>query len=148
MLRSNLLFIHVISAMGTFLALGIEGLALVQLRRTSNVSSTSAVLGTFRVVQRIAGPSMLLLLVSGLYLARTYWQMKGVWIGMGMLGLVVVGAVGGLMTGRNVRRLRKALATDDNSAVLEHIPRIFRTSYVVRFALLVFVVYLMTVKPG
>jgi hypothetical protein len=148
MLRSNLLFVHVISAMGIFVALGIEGIALGQLRRASDGAAAGAALGSFGAVQRVAGPSMLLLLVTGLYLAKAYWQWRGAWIGLGLLGLVVVGAIGGLMTGRNMRRLRKALESGSETAAIGNAHRMFRASFALRFALLAIVVYLMTVKPG
>jgi hypothetical protein len=45
MLRSNLLFIHVASAMGMSVALGIEALALAQLRRASDSAAARAALG-------------------------------------------------------------------------------------------------------
>jgi uncharacterized membrane protein len=148
MLRSNLLFIHVISAMGIFLALGIEGIALAQLRRATDGAAVRAALVSFSAVQRVAGPSMLLLLISGLYLAKAYWQWKGAWMGLGFLGLVAVGAIGGVLTGRNMRRLRKALETGGEIAAAGIAHGIFRMSYALRLVLLALVVYLMTVKPG
>jgi hypothetical protein len=148
MLRSNLLFIHVMSAMGIFLSLGIEGVALAQLRRASDRAAAKAALGSFGVGQRVAGPSMLLLLISGLYLAKAYWQGKGAWIGLGLLGLVVAGALGGAMTGRGTRRLRKALETGSEIAAVGKVDGKLRTSYALRLALFALVVYLMTVKPG
>lgn len=148
MLRSNLLFIHVISAMGFFFALGIEGVALAQLRRATDGAALRAALGSFAAVQRVAGPSLLLLLLSGLYLARAYWQGKGAWIGLGLVGLLAVGAISGVMTGRNIRRFRKSLDTAGEVSFIGRAQRILRTSYALRLALAALIVYLMTVKPA
>src|SRR5690348_10177843 len=93
MLRSNLPFIHVLGAMGAFAALGIEAMALAQLRRASDDGSARAALAAIGAAQRVFGPSALLLVLSGLYLATVYWHWQGAWIGLGLIGLVSIGAV-------------------------------------------------------
>jgi hypothetical protein len=148
MLRSNLLFIHVVGAMGVFVALGIEALALVQLRRASNAAGARAALAALAASQRVAGPSFLLLLLSGLYLATAYWRWQGAWIGLGFVGLVSIGAIGGLMTGRNVSRLRKGLETSPTITSFVDLRPALWASFVIRAALLAAVVFLMTVKTG
>lgn len=148
MLRYNLLFIHVISAMGVFTALGIEVLALAQLRRAADGATAGAALAGFRSSQRIGGPSMLVLLLTGLRLASAYWHWQGAWIGLGLAGLVSIGVVGGLMTSRRVNRLQKSLGEGEpGTLVLEALPAL-RRSFVIRAVLVTGVVYLMTVKPG
>jgi hypothetical protein len=148
MLRYNLLFVHIISAMGVFTSLGMEALVLIQLRRAQDSASARAALAAFSAIQRVSGLSMLVLLLTGLYLATAYWQWRGAWMGSGILGLVAVGAVGGVMTGRRVARLRTSLGAGETGASLgESLPAL-RASLGIRAALLVGVVYLMTVKPG
>jgi hypothetical protein len=148
MLRSNLLFIHVVGAMGIFVALGMEALALAQLRRAADSAAARAALAALGAAQRVGGPSMLLLVLSGLYLATAYWRWEGAWIGLGFLGLVSIGAIGGLMTGRNVNRLRKGRETSATVTSLAEVAPTFWASFVIRAALLVAVVFLMTAKPG
>jgi hypothetical protein len=148
MLRSSLLFIHVIGAMGIFVALGMEALALAQLRRASDGAAARAALAALGAGQRVGGPSMLLVVLSGLYLATAYWRWQGAWIGLGFLGLVSIGAVGGLMTGRTVSRVRKSLETSGTITPLVEVRPTLWASFVIRAALLVAVVFLMTVKPG
>lgn len=148
MLRSNLLFVHIISAMGMFLALGIEAVALSQLRRAIDGAAIRSALGNFGTMQRLAGPSLLILLVTGLYLHRVFGQANGAWIALGLLGLVTIGAVGGLMTGRRLRRLRTAVETAGDVTPVAETHRVLRTSFLLRLVLVTLVVYLMTVKPG
>ncbi len=90
---------------------------------------------------------MLLLLVSGFWLATAYWHWQGAWIRLGLLGLVAIGAAGGLMTGRAVRRLSPQLNEPEFEAVLREVDPSLRWSFLIRVALLAAVVYLMTVKP-
>lgn len=147
MLRSNLLFIHVASAMGIFAALGIEVLALAHLHRATAGATARAALADLGVARRVGGPAMLLLIVSGFWLATVYWHWKGAWMPLGLLGLVLVGAVGGLMTGRAVRRLSPHLDQSDLGAVLREANPALRRSLLIRTVLLAAVVFLMTVKP-
>jgi len=148
MLRSILLFVHVAGAMGVFVALGMEALALAQLKRASNVAGARAGLAALGGSQRIVGPSGLLLVLSGIYLATAYWQWQGAWMGLGFVGMITIGAVGGIMTGRNAGRLRKDLDASRGSTASVTVPAVFWTSFAIRAALLVAVVFLMTVKPG
>ncbi len=148
MLRSNLLFLHVVSAMGVFAILGMEALALTQVRRAADVPSVRAALGALRLGQRMAGPSLLVLVLSGGYLASAYWHWRGAWMGLGFLGLLVIAAIGRLMTGRTVGRLRAALEAGGEMATVRQARPALQRSFAVRLALLVAIVYLMTVKPG
>lgn len=148
MLRENLLFIHIVSAMGMFTALGIEALGLTQLRRASDSATARGALTALGSSRRVGGLSMLVLLLTGLRLATAYWRWEGAWIGLGLLGLVAIGAIGGLMTGCRVSRLQKIPGEGGMSTSLIEALPVLWTSFVMRAALLAGVVYLMTVKPG
>src|SRR5689334_23457697 len=148
MIRSILLFLHVAGAMGVFVALGMEALALGQLRRASNVGAIRAALGALGAGQRLMGPSGLLLVLSGIYLATAYWHWQGAWMGLGFLGMLAIGALGGIMTSRNVGRLRKDLDGSRASVSSVTVTPALWTSFAIRAALLVGVLFLMTVKPG
>ena len=148
MMRSILLFVHVASAMGVFVALGMEALALAQLRRASNGAGVRAALAAMGGGQRLMGPSGLLLVLSGIYLATAYWHWQGAWMGLGFLGMLSIGAVGGIMTGRNVGRLRKDLDASRSTTTSLAVSPALWTSFAIRAALLVAVLFLMTVKPG
>jgi len=68
-------------------------------------------------------------------------------MGLGFLGLVLIGAVGGLMTGRAVRRVSPHLDQPGFDAVLREADPALLRSFLIRTVLLTAVVYLMTVKP-
>lgn len=148
MLRSTLLFIHLASAIAVFIALGIESVALVHLRRATTSDASRSALADLGVARRIDGPAMLLLLVSGMWLSTVFWHWQGGWIRMGFLGLVLVGAIGGSMTGRAVRRLRRQGDDLPFEAVAREANGALRRSFLIRGALLAAVVFLMTVKPA
>jgi hypothetical protein len=153
MLRYPFLFLHVTSAMGVFAALGIEAAALFQLRRAGGAADVRTALQAYRLVRPVGALSLLGILVSGIYLATTAWQWRGAWIGMGFVGLLLVAGIGGAATGRRVPRLIAA-ATQAGEEVPPRGSRapqrdpILWASFQARVAILIGVVYLMTVKPG
>lgn len=147
-LRANLLFLHVVSVLTIFAALGVEMLALAHLHRATGGAPARAALAGLGVARRIGGPAMLLLVASGFWLATAFWHWQGVWIRLGLIGIFLVGAVGALMTGRPVRRLRLQVDQPGFETSLRDADPALRRSFVIRTVLLVAVVYLMTVKPS
>jgi hypothetical protein len=148
MLRYLFLFLHVTSAMGVFAALGIEAAALFQLRRADAVADGRAALQAYQLVRPVGALSLLGILVSGIYLATTAWQWRGAWIGLGFLGLVIVAGIGGVATRRGLARVERAANGARGVAGGDRGDAILRASLRARVAILVGVVYLMTVKPG
>jgi hypothetical protein len=147
MLRYLFLFLHVSSAMGVFAALGIEAAALFQLRRAHAAADLRAALGAYQLVRPVGAISLLGILVSGIYLATTAWQWRGAWIGLGFLGLVIVAGIGGVATRRGLARVERAANGAGGVAGGGRGGAILRASLRARVAILVGVVYLMTVKP-
>ncbi len=147
MLRPLLLFLHVASAMGVVAALAVEALALTHLRRATGSSGARAALADLGVARRVEGPSLLLLLVTGFWLATAFWHWQGPWIRAGFLGLVVIGAIGGVMTGRVLRRLARRSEEQTLVAESHDVRHVLLRSFAIRALLLAAVVFLMTVKP-
>lgn len=148
MLRYSLLFIHVASAMSLFTALGMEAIVLAQLHRMKDGAGTPAALTALGASRRVGGIGSLFLLLSGATLATIYWHWQGAWMGLGLVGLVAIGAVGGATTGRVVKRLQGRLDDGHADTSPADVVPALRQSFVMRAALLTGVVYLMTVKPG
>lgn len=133
--------------MGLFIALGIETRALAHLRRATGGTTALSALADLRAARRVGTPAMFLLVVSGFWLATVYWRWQGAWMRLGLLGLVLVAAVGGLMTGRAVRRLSRHMDDPGLDGMLRKADPALRRSFLIRGVLLAGVVYLMTVKP-
>jgi hypothetical protein len=145
MLHLVIVFLHVASAMGIFVALGIEALMLVQLRGARTGGEARGLIALSRYVQRVGMTSMIAVLVTGLYLATAYWRWQGAWMGFGFLTLIAVAVVGAMMTGRRLARLQR----DATHAIdVWTLWRGLATSFTLRLALLAGVVCLMTIKPA
>jgi hypothetical protein len=141
MIRPVLVFMHVIGAMGVFGALAIEGAGLLQLRRAADAARRRAALTDLRLVPRVAVPSLLVTILSGLYLMATVWGWRAAWIDVALAGLIVTAAIGATMTGPGIARLQAALNGDDWRD-----PRL-SASFTMRASILIGIVFLMTVKP-
>ncbi|HEY2065174.1 MAG TPA: hypothetical protein VGG84_04395 [Gemmatimonadaceae bacterium] len=150
MVQSLLLFVHVASAMGIVAALGIEGLVLLQLGRARLVEEVRSAMGSFRYVQRVGAASLIATVLSGIYLATVYWRWEGPWIGTAFILLIANAVVGAVMSGRNQAAIGRATAAQGSgrSPDVERSKATLRASFVIRAALILGIVFLMTVKPG
>ena len=147
MIHLLLLFLHVASAMGIVAGLGIEGLTLVQFRATRTASDARVVLGNTRYAQRVMGVSLVTAIVTGVWLATAYWGWRGAWMGMALLTIVVMGVVGGFMTGRPTTRVLSAGGTGLGADEIVEVQGRLSLSYVIRLGLFLGIVFLMTTKP-
>jgi hypothetical protein len=147
-----LVLVHVLAAAGMFAAFASEAVRL----RTLHLAETpgSAALAIRLLTgPTILGPlSMLALLASGIAMMATSWGHQP-WIVAAFVGLVAMGALGGAVTGRRIRRLRTALEAQDRLEAVET----FRTgrpmaalsaSLRARIGIAIASVALMTAKPG
>jgi hypothetical protein len=120
------------------------------LRKAATIESVKGSLSTYSKLGMIGGIGMFLILIPGIYMAAVAWHSAG-WVAVGLGGTIVIGAVGGIMTGRKMRGMKNDAAgagdltpefrkrTLDNSLVL---------SIRMRTMLLLGIVYMMTVKPS
>ena len=146
MQRSLLLFLHVSAAMGIVAAFGVEGLMLVQLRRDAAGARTA--LGNYRYAQRVGVASVILAIVTGVYLASAYWGWRGAWMGVGFLTLVAIAVVGATLTGVPVARAMRADSDSARVGADLGLPGTLALSFAIRIALFFGIVFLMTVKPA
>jgi hypothetical protein len=141
MARIVLVFVHVTSAIGVFAALAIEGAMLLQIRRSLDSAQLRVALTGFRLVPRVAIPSLLLTILSGLYLTTTVWGWSSAWIEVAFPSLIVTAVIGATTTGPRIARLQTTLNGDGRRDPL------LSASFIMRTSLLIGIVFLMTVKP-
>ena len=107
-----IVFLHVASAMGIVGSFGIESLVLTQLRAARTATDARTVLSSYRYSQRAGAASLIVTVVTGIYLATAYWGWRGAWMGSGFLTLVAIAIIGATMTGRAVTRLLRVDSVD------------------------------------
>jgi uncharacterized membrane protein len=151
MLYPMLVFLHVLGAMGVFAAFAIESVALRNLRSDETGRDVRASLKLFTLASRMGMVSMILLLGAGIALMVTVWHRQA-WISAAFVGIVMMAAVGGAVTARRLRSLRTSLAattaSEPSSGVRQPLLGAgLSTALVVRIAIAVGIVGLMTAKP-
>jgi hypothetical protein len=148
---SAVLFIHVVSALGLFIALATEGAIFFRIRTSQGLQEAKFFIRAFQRLRIIAIPSFLGILVGGLYLAQK-WGRGTFWIPFALGATLLIMLIGGLVTGRRVARLKKVLSSTENDVSIEAIAtktkdNALLMSYGLRAGLGLAIVFLMTAKP-
>jgi hypothetical protein len=147
---SLVLFIHVLSAMAVFAGFALEGIILVRQRSAETLDELRFPSAAFRRLGALYGIAFAGILFGGIYLAASL-RLKSAWIPVALLATFVLLAVGGIVTGRRMSRIRRALAGPEPSfQALSGIARsnALLVSYGLRAGMLVGIVFLMTAMPA
>src|SRR4029077_19501167 len=108
-LFSLVLFMHVLSAITVFIALAFEGFTLVRLRSAESLDQLGFAAHAFRRLGPIYGIAFAGILLGGIYLVASL-HLKATWIPSALLSTLVLLAVGGIVTGRHMSCIRRALS--------------------------------------
>lgn len=142
-------FLHIVGALGLFAGIAIEWASLANLRRASSSAQIRDWTGLLRTGRKVEGPAAAVLLVSGIYLGVRWGH--ATWIVLGLLGLVLIGAIGGVLTGRRAAAIMRSIPTDaggiPDSLQSRLDDPLLRLSARLRLAIALGVVFLMSVKP-
>jgi uncharacterized membrane protein len=137
-LYSTILFVHVVGMLGLVTALGIEWVLLRYTTRAGSLEEAQACLRPTTVLPPLAIASMVLVLISGVYLAIHLRAGEQAWVRVSLLALLFIAALG-IFAGRRMRALRRASA---EIAELVNDPRL-QTPIRIRFSVLLGIVFLM-----
>jgi hypothetical protein len=144
------LFLHIGGVLALFAALTLEGAALAGLRRAMTADTARLWLGLLRPLRWLGPASLALILLAGLYLAANITAGGG-WIGVGLLGFLVIAVVGGAVTGRRMAAVGPGLGRADGILGEAELKLAsdgaLAASWCLRVALALGIVLLMTVKP-
>lgn len=144
------LFLHIVGALGLFVALGLEWVGMVYLGRASTAEQAREWLGVRGWVIRLGPASMALILLSGFYLMATSWGLKG-WIVVALASLVLIAILGATLTGLRLGPIERAAAAERGQmspALRQRLgDPLLWTSITTRTAIALGIVFLMTIKP-
>jgi len=148
---SAVLFIHVVSAIGLFIALAAEGAILFRIRTAQSVDETQFFVGALQRLRIIAIPSFIGILIGGVYLASK-WGRGTFWIPFALGATLLIMLIGGFVTGIRIARLKKVLLSTENDVSIEGLSAMTKDavlllSYGLRAGLGLGIVFLMTAKP-
>jgi hypothetical protein len=144
------LFLHIVGALGLFIALGLEWTSLLYLRRATTIEQVHQWLLVFALLRRIYPASWAAILLPGIYMIATVWG--GVaWVGVALVAMVLLPVLGAALTGRRMVAIGPAVAVERGSVSLALRQRLrdplLWASIQVRAAIALGIVFLMTVKP-
>jgi hypothetical protein len=146
------LFIHVLGAIGLFVAFGVTQLGGARLRRAKTPELARQWSGLLRTTAPLFPASLVLLLAAGLYMANDGWSFSAAWIVVALIGFGVISLIGPAVIDRGCRRMGDAASREPGAAISPELRRLIAdpATWVSLFALngmAIGIVWLMTMKP-
>lgn len=151
-LYSTALMAHMAGALGFLVALALEWFSLWQIRRANSLPKIRKRLRLFEIVRGTGMAAMLLVVLSGLYMALTAWR-QAWWAAVTLGTLVLLFIPAAVLTGRRISAFQAALedvSTPADSAGARSLlgDPVLRASLRIRLTLALGILYLMFGKPG
>ncbi len=145
------LFIHVVAALGFFIALGLEWIGLRQMRSDPSLTKVREWMQILGSTRKLGMASMITIIIAGLYMMATAWGLAA-WIGVALGSIVLLIILAMALTGPQMAALGQALAAGHGPGSptlqqLTHHPLLW-ISMQTRLAIGLGIIFLMTVKPG
>jgi hypothetical protein len=142
-------FVHVVGAIGIFVAMGIEWVTVAHVVRVESAEQAREWLGLLELIRRLSPVSMATLLVSGVYMMVVTWGGAS-WIIVGFVGLLLLPPLG-MLTLLRLPNIARELGNQHGPLSPElrqrlHDP-LFVASIQIRTAIALGIVFLMTTKP-
>jgi uncharacterized membrane protein len=147
------LFLHVSGAIGYFTGIGIWLFGLATLRRAQRVEQVRAITNLIAMSGPLFAISVLLILVTGLYMALTVWSLQTAWIAVALISLVIIAPFGTAIIEPRRRALDRLSRETPDGPLPESLERrthdpVLGTALYTLAALLLGIVFLMTTKPS
>ncbi|HEY1469229.1 MAG TPA: DUF2269 family protein [Candidatus Acidoferrum sp.] len=147
------LFLHLVGMAALFFGYGLEWTASALLRGATTAGEARSWLRIYRASLPVSGPGLLVLILTGFYMAGVNNMTKEGWVIATVIGIVLALAIGFGMLLPRFKKLRPVLQSADGTAPLsaEVLGRIkdpvVATLIRIRTMLAVGIVYLMAAKP-
>ncbi len=147
-----LLLVHVLGAIGYSAGTLISLFGLSALRRVRRVEQARVLLGLMELPGPVSGVSLLLVVVTGLYMTITTWGWQTGWIDVALGSLVVLLMPTGAVMGTRRRAIAKLVNEMPDGPLTEGLEQkirdpLFGTSTILLNGLLAGIIFLMVVKP-
>jgi hypothetical protein len=144
------LFFHILGALGIFTALGLEWMSLINLQRVTTAEQAREWLTVFPWLRQIGPASLGILFLAGLYMTLSVWKWVA-WINIALLAMLLLPVLGA-SNGLRMAAIGETLASEKgplSPSLIQQLraPR-FWISIRLRTAVLLGIIFLMTIKPG
>ena len=144
------LFLHIVGAMGFFVALGVEWMTMTQLRKAATAEQVREWLNAAGNFRRVGMISMLTLLVAGIYMMVTVWG--GIpWLLVSFAAIILMMIVMGRSSSPRLKAIRQ-VAAEEKGVVSPNLQELVQHPMLwagmqSRVIIALGIVFLMTVKP-
>ncbi len=149
---SAVLFVHVVGALTLFMALAIEWSSLRQMQRTTSLAQASLSIKMSSSLRPVNMASMLVVLLSGGYLASRMEAWRDAWIWVALAGMFAIGGIAVTLTRRRMEEIRRLCAGENAELTKELTARLrdpmLHFSMRLRIAIAAGIVFLMVAKPN
>jgi hypothetical protein len=105
------LFLHIVGALGFFVALGLEWTGLRQIQRAMTREQVREWMGILKSVRKVGFVSMLTTVITGFYMMLAVWGSVA-WITVTLVSLLLVIALSLALTGPRMAAVGRALTTE------------------------------------
>jgi hypothetical protein len=147
------LFLHVLSVLVLYIAIGLEWTMLQRIRQASAVTQVRewlSIHGALDKVHAVVGPVILL---SGLYMTLARWGITTAWITISLILLIVISILGPLINSRRLGALASTAQADSSTTPSPALSRLINdpvlfTSGTTMGMVGLGIVCLMVVKPN
>jgi len=146
------LFLHLLSMIGLFVGYGLEWTGTAFLLGSRTGDEARAGLRIYRTSLPLSGPSLIVLILSGGYMAGVTGASKDGWMIVSVLGIVIALGLGFALVMPRMRAIRNTLP-EGNAALLGPALSKVQDGFVAtliraRFLLALGIVFLMVTKPA
>jgi len=149
---SLVLFTHFLGLVALFVGYGLEWTASSLLRRSATSDHARSWLRIYKLSLPISGPGLLVLILSGGYMASVTGSIRQGWISASLLAIVFALGIGFVFILPRVKRIRAALPEGNINLPANIVARlqdpVLTTLIRVRFLLALGIVYLMTLQTA
>ena len=151
MIRSLVLFTHVVGVLALFMGLGLEWIGLDGIQRSTTRAEALPWLRLIAIVPRVFGTALAAIVVSGFYLGARVGVLGNDWMRASYGALLLMAIVSGPVSRSPMRALKRVadVPTDGTAALRAAAANpILRLSLRIRIAFGLAIVFLMIAKPA
>ena len=151
MIRSLVLFTHVVGVLALFVGLGLEWIGLDGIMRSTTRAEASPWLRQIAIVPRVSGMALAAIVVSGFYLGARVGVLGNDWMQASYGALLLMAIVSGPVSRSPMRALKRAADVPADGAVALQAAAahpMLRLSLHIRVAFGLAIVFLMIAKPA
>ena len=148
------LFLHILGALGFFIAIGVFYTSVLGVRRAKTVGTLQVWASAANSATRVLFPvSGVVILVAGIYMLVTVWGERAPWAGIALIAFIILAVGATFIQGRRMATLAQRSAAEPESEPVTgalsaeaHDAAIW-VSVNASAAFAIGIVYLMTLKP-